>query len=101
MTVLSYHATAKIVNVFPKHQEHFVYQKRIVQEGDTLWKYAATSDLNLDPRIVVNMIMEHNELTGALIRPGEVIYIPIAKSKHSPVPESASVTEPRSPAANL
>jgi nucleoid-associated protein YgaU len=49
----------------------------VVHEGDTLWDLARDyGPAHADPRQTVSRIREANHLTGSLIRPGEVVYIP-------------------------
>jgi len=53
------------------------YEKRLVQEGDTLWGYAQEKcGLNADIREYVWKVREVNKLEDAKILPGQVIMLP-------------------------
>lgn len=47
-----------------------------VQGGDSLWSIAAENATGADPRAVVDAIAELNDLSDALIHPGQVLLIP-------------------------
>jgi LysM repeat protein len=57
--------------------EQFVYQPVVVQYGDTLWRLAENSGIQMDTRTLVLKIMAYNSLAGSTIHPGQTIYIPI------------------------
>lgn len=48
-----------------------------VQPGDTLWSIAERVDRHQDPRQTVFEIMRANGLSSAVIRPGQVLEIPV------------------------
>ena len=48
----------------------------VVQPGDSLWGLARSSLPNADPRETVRRIRELNGLSGSVINPGEVIWLP-------------------------
>jgi LysM repeat protein len=48
-----------------------------VQPGDTLWSIASQLDKHQDPRQAVYEIMRANGLNSAVIRPGQVLEIPV------------------------
>ena len=57
-----------------------VFQPQVVQAGDTLWRLAEESGLNIDTRTLVLKIMQYNSLPDSTIKPGQVIYIPVNTS---------------------
>jgi len=48
----------------------------VVQPGQSLWRFAATSMPGTDTREAVVRIRELNGLAGSVIRPGQVLLIP-------------------------
>ena len=56
--------------------DNLIYQPYVVQSGDTLWTLAAGSGTGVDPRTLVQKIMEYNQLTDTTIQTGQLIYTP-------------------------
>jgi len=48
----------------------------VVRPGQTLWSIARRAEPSADPRIVVQQIIEVNALSGAVIQPGELLWVP-------------------------
>jgi nucleoid-associated protein YgaU len=48
----------------------------VVRPGQTLWSIARRAEPSADPRIVVQQIIEVNALSGAMIQPGELLWVP-------------------------
>ncbi|HZK24074.1 MAG TPA: LysM peptidoglycan-binding domain-containing protein [Oscillospiraceae bacterium] len=52
-------------------------QDIVVETGDTLWTLAQRyAPQRMDIRKYVRIIMEHNELTGPLVYPGQLLELP-------------------------
>lgn len=52
-------------------------QNIVVESGDTLWTLAQRyAPQRMDIRKYVNLIMEHNSLSGPLVYPGQVLELP-------------------------
>ena len=64
----------------PAKQSGYVYEPIVVTSGDTLWKLADKTGVDLDKRSIVAQIMNYNALASTTIYPGQVIYIPKIKS---------------------
>ncbi len=47
-----------------------------VHPGDTLWSIAATASPDRDPRAVIDDIRDLNDLSGDVVRVGEVLRVP-------------------------
>lgn len=52
-----------------------------VQSGDTLWEIAVKYDdfHGLSEHRFINWVVEHNDMTGKELFPGDVIHIPVEK----------------------
>jgi hypothetical protein len=50
-----------------------------VQAGDTLWSVAARVAPHADPRAVVAEIQSLNDMSGAVVQPGEQLVVPTVK----------------------
>jgi nucleoid-associated protein YgaU len=48
----------------------------VVRPGDTLWSIAAKADPTADPRIVIQLIVDDNALSGTAISAGQVLWVP-------------------------
>jgi LysM domain len=48
----------------------------VVRPGQTLWSIASRAEPAADPRVVVQQIIEVNALRGAVIQPGESLWVP-------------------------
>jgi len=54
------------------------YIEVVVQEGDTLWQIARRySGPEVDARKMVDMIRDVNDLSTAVVRPGQVLKVPV------------------------
>ncbi len=60
--------------------EHRVeYRTVVVKEGDTLWSIAqAQLDRGKDPRKLIYQIRAVNHLESAMVKPGELLQVPVA-----------------------
>lgn len=65
-----------ILNSFADAEETLVYEKYIVQKGDTLWKIASKAVPENNPRSTVEEIKKKNNLDSSLIYVGQIILIP-------------------------
>ena len=54
-----------------------------VRPGDTLWSIAAQAAPDRDPRAVIDEIRELNQVTGDLVRVGEVLRVPVSPDRRS------------------
>ncbi len=54
-----------------------VYQEIVVQPGDSLWIIARNFSPAEDPRTVVAVIREMNELQEAMVYPGQRLMVPV------------------------
>ena len=54
-----------------------------VRPGDTLWSIAAQAAPDRDPRAVIDEIRELNQVTGDLVRVGEVLRVPVSPDRGS------------------
>ena len=52
------------------------YTEVVIEPGDTLWALARTFSPQEDPRTVVGLIREINELQEAIVYPGQRILVP-------------------------
>lgn len=50
-----------------------------VEEGDTLWNMSQSYTGDMDIREYISRVMEINNLQGANIKPGELLYFPSFK----------------------
>ena len=50
-----------------------------VEEGDTLWNMSQKYTGDIDIREYISRVMEINDLHGANIKPGELLYFPSLK----------------------
>ncbi len=48
----------------------------IVGPGDTLWGIAVRTRPGVDPRVTVQRMIDLNALPGAVVNPGQKVYIP-------------------------
>jgi hypothetical protein len=48
----------------------------VVRPGQTLWSIASRAEPGADPRVVIQQIIEVNALRGAVIQPGESLWVP-------------------------
>jgi LysM repeat protein len=48
----------------------------VVHAGDTLWSIARRSAPDVDPRLVVDRIVEANHLTSSTVRVGQRLVVP-------------------------
>lgn len=48
----------------------------VVRPGQTLWSIASRAEPAADPRVVIQQIIETNALRGAVIQPGESLWVP-------------------------
>jgi hypothetical protein len=48
----------------------------VVGQHDTLWGIAVRSRPDVDPRITVQRMIDLNALPGAIVNPGQRVYIP-------------------------
>jgi nucleoid-associated protein YgaU len=48
----------------------------VVQPGQTLWSIASKADPYVDPRAVIQEIIDENQLAGTSIHPGQVLLVP-------------------------
>ncbi|MDD4347255.1 MAG: LysM peptidoglycan-binding domain-containing protein [Desulfitobacteriaceae bacterium] len=62
----------------PVTAEQYNYQPVIVRHGDTLWRLAKDTGINMDTHRLVLKIMVYNSLANSTILPGQTIYIPVA-----------------------
>ncbi len=54
------------------------YTEVVVRDGDTLWQIARRhGSSDVDTRRTVDRIREMNELTTAVVRPGQVLKVPV------------------------
>lgn len=67
-----------ICKSMPVTTEQFYYQPVIVRHGDTLWRLAKDTGINMDTHRLVQKIMAYNSLVNSTILPGQTIYIPTA-----------------------
>ena len=51
-------------------------RRYVVRAGDTLWSVATRTAPHDDPREVVARLVEDNDLGGATIVPGQVLFVP-------------------------
>ncbi|MGE5575698.1 MAG: LysM peptidoglycan-binding domain-containing protein [Syntrophothermus sp.] len=55
------------------------YRVVVVKEGDTLWSIAEDQlDHGMDPRQLIYEIRTINHLQSAIVKPGELLRIPVA-----------------------
>lgn len=54
-----------------------------VRPGDTLWSIAADAAPDRDPRAVIDEIRRLNQVTGDLVRAGEVLRVPVSPDRGS------------------
>lgn len=54
----------------------------VVQRGESLWSIALQYFPGQDPRVAVYRLQQTNHLDGALIRPGDVLYLPDPADTH-------------------
>lgn len=52
-----------------------------VRPGDTLWSIAAAAAPDRDPRAVIDEIRDLNQVTGDLVRAGEVLRVPMSPDR--------------------
>lgn len=74
-----------ILNSFADSKEEIHYEKYIVGEGDTLWKLAIRINPDLNPRTIVELIKEKNDLDSSMIYIGQILLIPSYKSSNQKV----------------
>ncbi len=56
-----------------------VWTEVVVEEGDTLWAIAQTiSCESEDIRLKIDAIIDENELTSAVIHPGDTLIVPVS-----------------------
>jgi len=48
----------------------------IVGQHDTLWDIAVRTRPGVDPRVTVQRMIDLNALPGAIVNPGQRVYIP-------------------------
>ncbi|NLL51613.1 MAG: LysM peptidoglycan-binding domain-containing protein [Peptococcaceae bacterium] len=59
-------------------QSGLIYERIVVQPGDTLWDLAVKNNKN-NPNNVINEIRQFNKLKSVYIEVGQVLYIPVNK----------------------
>jgi len=59
-------------------QSGLIYERIVVQPGDTLWDLAVKNNKN-NPNDVIKEIRQFNKLKTVYIEAGQVIYIPVNK----------------------
>lgn len=65
-----------ILSSFADSKEEIHYEKYVVREGDTLWKLAIKINPEMNPRSIVELIKEKNELNSSMIYVGQILLIP-------------------------
>ncbi len=68
-----------VVFFFPENEVSLVLMEHVVEPGDTLWMIAKQAQPGRDPREVVFAIRKINELSSALLFPGQVLQIPVSR----------------------
>lgn len=57
------------------------YETVSVGYGDSLWQIAARIAPNEDPRDVIDELIQLNQLTESMLRPGQLLYVPLRLSE--------------------
>jgi LysM domain-containing protein len=79
---LTWFAAARVADATGTRIPPAEYQRNLTQvlvrPGDSLWSIAVRAEPDADPRLVVQQITDLNALRGALVMPGQRLWVPKA-----------------------